>query len=208
MAQQEEGGTPAAGGGGRAGSLPQYVFTVLQYRKAAIAVVSVYLGLEDAFVEAVLADQMDEYLAEQAEARERMKAERYDDYVALLGKEVLVRYAATAAETLAQSPERALFPGPVQGEAGLLGLTDDVNAMVRVHEIFEYLEAPDAGEEADALLLTVKRQLCGYYNACAHDLVKAQLLPVIIATAEEVYRGHGPLTAPAIRDRIIAGQGA
>lgn len=182
------------------------VSDVLNYRKVAIAVVSTYLGLEDGFVDAVLADCMDDYLQAQEGMRERMKVERYDEYVSLLSREIIVRYAATAAETLAHGPESAMTHGRIMGDTGVLGLTDDVNAVARVHEIFEYLESPDAGDEAEHILHVVKRQLCNYYNACAFDLVKGQLFSVIIEAAEEFYR-KGFLTAARTRDLIIAAEG-
>jgi hypothetical protein len=180
---------------------------LLKYRKVAIAVVSSYLGLEDAFVDAVLADQMEEYLQAQAEAREHLKAERYEDYLSLLSLEIVVRYAATAAETLLASPDSDLAQGRVMGDTGGLGLTDDMNAIARVHEIFEYLESPDGGDEAERILLFTKRQLCNYYNACAFDLVKGHLLPVIIGATEELYR-KGCLTAARTRELIIASERA
>jgi hypothetical protein len=180
---------------------------LLKYRKVAIAVVSSYLGLEDAFVEAVLADQMEEYLEAQVDAREHLKAERYDEYLSLLSREIIVRYAATAAETLLASPDSELAQGRIMGDTGGLGLTDDMNAVVRVHEIFEFLESPDGGDEAEQILLYTKRQLCNYYNACAFDLVKGYLLPVIIGATEELYR-KGCLTAARTRELIIAGEKA
>lgn len=185
-------------------ALPR-VRDVLNYRKVTIAVVATYLGLEDAFVEAVLADEMDEYLQAQADAREQMKDERYSEYVSLLSREIIVRYAATAAETLVASPESPLAMNRIMGDTGVLGMMDDVNAVVRVHEIFEYLESPDGGDEAERILLNVKRQLCNYFNACAFDLVKKQLLPVIIAATEELYR-RGTLSAARARELIIAGE--
>lgn len=179
---------------------------VLLYRKAAIAVVSSYLGLEDAFVDAVLEDQMEEFLEEAEAERERMKADRYDEYVSTLVKETVVRYAATAAESLAQDPEEALSTDPAAADAGVLGFSDDVNAAVRVHEIFEYLEVPDETEDAEGLLVVTKRQLCSYYNACAFDLVKGALLPVIVTVADELYRDSSALDATRVRALVIAGQ--
>ncbi len=179
---------------------------VLLYRKAAIAVVSSYLGLEDGFVDAVLNDEMDEYLERVEGDRERMKVERYDDYLSVLSREVIVRYAATAAESLALGSEEALSTDRSMGDTGVLGFCDDVNAVVRVHEIFEFLESPDAGDEAESILLTAKRQLCNYYNACAYDLVKQQLLPVIVTAADELYRHSDALDAARVRSLIIAGQ--
>jgi hypothetical protein len=183
------------------------VSDVLNYRKVTIAVVGTYLGLEDAFVEAVLADAMDEYLQTVADDRERLKEERYEEYISLLSREIIVRYAATAAETLLAAPDSPLAQNRVMGDTGVLGMVDDVNAVVRVHEIFEYLESPDGGEEADKILLIAKRQLCNYYNACAFDLVKKQLLPVIISATEELYR-QGTLSADRARELIIAGEAA
>lgn len=178
---------------------------VLNYRKVAIAVVATYVGLEDAYVEAVLADTMDEYIQGQAWEREQLREERYGEYLNLLSREIIVRYAATAAETLVASPDSVLAQGRVMGDTGVLGLTDDVNAVMRVHEIFEYLESPDGGDEADQILLYVKRQLCNYYNACAFDLVKNQLLSVIISGTEELYR-YGNISAPRIRELVIAAE--
>lgn len=178
---------------------------VLNYRKVAVAVVSTYLGLEDAFVEAVLEDRMDEWLTEQEDARDLLRQTRYEEYLNLLSREIIVRYAATAAETLAASPDSELAHGRVMGDIGVLGLTDDVNAVARVHEIFEYLESPDGSDEADQILLIVKRQLCNYYNACAFDLVKNTLLGVIITCAEEYYRSGG-LTAARVREVLIAAE--
>ena len=178
---------------------------VLAYRKAGIAVVATYLGLDDEFVNAVLADQMDEFLQDQVEARETAKEMHYDGYIALLSREAMVRYAATAAETLLSSPD-----GSDDGEAvgATLGNVDDFNAAVRVHEIFEYIESPDAGsagEEAERFLLLAKRHLCRYYHACAFGLVRGPLLPVVIAVAEDIYRGR-ELSAKRCRELLIAEQ--
>ncbi|GAB4462494.1 MAG: hypothetical protein OHK0029_29450 [Armatimonadaceae bacterium] len=178
---------------------------VLNYRKVAIAVVATYVGLDEAFIEAVLADQMDEYLHDQAWVREEMRETRYHDYLNLLSREIIVRYAATAAETLVASPESPMASGRVMGDTGVLGLSDDVNAVMRVHEIFEFLESPDGGDEAEQILLLCKRQLCNYYNACAFDLVKKQLLSVIISGAEELYR-NGNLSAARVRELVIAAE--
>jgi hypothetical protein len=173
---------------------------VLNYRKVAIAVVSTYVGLEDRFVDAVLTDQMEEYLQAQEPDRERLKAERYDEYLGMLGREVLVRYAATAAESLASDPDRGT-PTPT------LSHCDDLNAVARVHEIFEFLESPDSDDAAENHLLQAKRHLCGYYSSCAANLVCDQLLPVIIAAGEELYR-KGTLTADRTRELIIASEKA
>jgi hypothetical protein len=177
------------------------------YRKVAIAVVSTFLGLEDAFVEAVLLDEMDEYLEALAGVREQLKTERYDEYLSLLGREVIVRYAATAAEGLAAAPDSILARRRIMGDTGRggLGLTDDVNAMVRLHEIFEFLESPSAESDAEAILVTVKRQMCNYYNAVAYQLVRGQLLPVIIEAAEEYVR-NDQLNAARVRELVIAAQ--
>lgn len=172
---------------------------VLNYRKVAIAVVSTYIGLEEAFVEAVLADRMDVYLMAQEPERERMKAERYDAYLTLLARETLVRFAATAAESLVSDPDSAAPPAPS------LRHGDDLNAVARVHEIFELLESPDTDAAAERHLNEAKRHLCGYYAACAGHLVRGPLLPVIIAAAEELYR-NGSLTAERTRALVIAGE--
>jgi hypothetical protein len=178
---------------------------VLLYRKVVIAVVATYLCLDDEFVDAVLCDRMDEYLQAEALPRERLKAEHYDEYLSLLGREIIVRYAATAAEGLARHPTSLLAQKRIMGDTGVLGLTDDVNAVVRVHEMFEFLESPEGGEEAERILTFVKRQLCNYYNACAYDLVTGNLLPAIIDAADELYR-TGHLTAERTRALVIAAQ--
>ena len=171
---------------------------VLNYRKVAIAVVATAIGLEEGYVAAVLDDQMDEYLQSVEAERERLKTERYDEYLTLIGREILVRYAATAAESLASDPDRAA-PTPT------LSHCDDINAVARVHEIFEFLESPDSDDAGEQHLLQAKRHLCGYYSSCAAHLVCEQLLPVIITAAEELYR-KGTLTAPRIRELVIAGE--
>ena len=177
------------------------------YRKVAIAVVSTYLGLEDAFVEAVLQDEMEEYQEALVEARERLKMEHYDEYLTLLAREVIVRYAATAAEGLAADPESVLARRRVMGDTGRggLGITDDINAVVRLHEIFEFLESPAAESGAEAILVAVKRQMCNYYNSVAYQLVRGPLLPVIISVAEE-YLHNDKLTAARVRELVIAAQ--
>lgn len=182
-----------------------HVQDILVYRKVAIAVVSTYLGLDDAFVEAVLLDAMDEYFEALVEARERLKAERYDEYLSLLSREVIVRYAATAAEGLAADPDSVLARRRIMGDTGGLGLEDDVNAMVRLHEIYELLESPYAESAAEEILVTVKRQMCNYYNSVAYHLVRGPLLPVIIDAAEE-YVCKGQLTAARVRELVIAAQ--
>ena len=178
---------------------------LLAYRKAAIAVCATFLGLDDAFVDAVLSDRMDEWLCEQAPARESLRTERYDEYLSLLSREITVRYAATAAEGLVADPGSLLARERVMGDTGGLGLVDDANSIARVHEIFEHLESPDAGEDAEKILHHVKRQLCNYYSACAYALVKGQLLPVIIEAAEHLYR-KGCLTPLQVKELVIAEQ--
>lgn len=178
---------------------------ILVYRKVAIAVVSTYLGLDDAFVEAILLDQLDEYQEALVEVRERLKEKSYDEYVSLLAREVIVRYAATAAEGLAADPESPLARRRIMGDTGGLGLNDDINAVVRLHEIFEYLESPYAEAEAEAILVTAKRQMCNYYNSIAYHLVRGPLLPVIIEAAEK-YVCRGDLTAAHVRELVIAAQ--
>jgi hypothetical protein len=175
------------------------------YRKVAIAVVSTYLGLEDAFVEAVLLDQMEEYLEAMVELRERLKTEHYDEYLSLLSREVIVRYAATAAEGLAADPESPLARRRIMGDTGGFGLNDDINAVVRLHEIFEFLESPHAESDAEAILVTTKRQMCNYYNAVAYRLVRGPLLSVIIDVAEEYLR-NDQLSAARVRELVIAAQ--
>nr|WP_309692553.1 hypothetical protein [Armatimonas sp.] len=178
---------------------------ILLYRKVAIAVVATHLGLEEAFVESVLLDQMDEYLEALVEGRERLKMEHYDEYLSLLSREVIVRYAATAAEGLAADPESVLARRRIMGDTGGFGLVDNVNAVVRLHEIFEVLESPHAERGAEQILVSVKRQLCNYYNAVAYDLVRGPLLPVIIDVAEE-YIHNDQLSAARVRELVIAAQ--
>ncbi|WP_395139809.1 hypothetical protein [Armatimonas sp.] len=178
---------------------------ILLYRKVAIAIVATHLGLEDAFVESVLLDEMDEYLESLVEVRERLKMEHYDEYLSLLSREVIVRYAATAAEGLAADPESVLARRRIMGDTGGFGLVDNINAVVRLHEIFEVLESPHAESGAEAILVSVKRQLCNYYNAVAYDLVRGLLLPVIIDVAEEYIR-NDQLSAARVRELVIAAQ--
>lgn len=178
---------------------------ILLYRKVAIAVVATHLGLEDAFVESVLLDEMDVYLEALVEVRERLKLEHYDEYLSLLSREVIVRYAATAAEGLAADPESVLARRRIMGDTGGFGMVDDVNAMVRLHEIFEVVESPYAESDAEAILVTVKRQMCNYYNAVAYHLVRGPLLPVIIGVAEEYLR-NDQLSATRVRELVIAAQ--
>lgn len=174
---------------------------VRTYRRVAMAVVASYLGLDDAFVEAALEDRMDEYLCHQDALLERLKRERYDDYVALLSREILVQYAAAAAEGLAAAPDSPQATQRLLDGAG----DDDLQAMARVHELFAPLECPDAGEEAERILRGVKRHLCHYYHACAYDLVRGDLLSALIDAADEWCRG-GCLRAERIRELIIARQ--
>ena len=178
---------------------------LLAYRKAAIAVTATYLGLEDEFVGAVLSDRMDEWLDAESGPREQLKTECYDEYLGLLGREIVVRYAATAAESLMADPGSPLASKRIMGDTGGLGIVDDVNAVVRVHEIFELLESPDAGDDAERILAHIKRQLCNYYSACAYSLVKGPLLPVIIEAAEALYV-KGPLTPLQVKELVIAEQ--
>ncbi len=181
------------------------LYDLLTHRKAAMAVTATFLGLDDGFIGAILSDQMDEWLCDQARERDRLRAECYDEYLLLLGREITVRYAATAAEGLVADPDSPLACRRVMGDTGGLGLVDDANAIARIHEIFEHLESPDASEDAEAILHVVKRQLCNYYNACAYTLVKATLLPVIIDAAEELYK-RGTLTPQRVKELVIAEQ--
>jgi hypothetical protein len=163
------------------------------YRKIAMATVSVYLELPDAFADAILLDAMDEYLAESFNDREMLKRTNYAAYLSLMGREAIVRYAGTAAEGLAAPPDSPLAQKRVMGDTGDgLGMTDDINAVLRVQELWASLEAPGGdgacGADANTLLSYLKRQTCNYYNACAFHLVREKLLPVILDVAEAAFR--------------------
>ncbi|GEM_PF-2078120 len=219
MDEEDEQGTGRAGADTGDEGLPRAttLFDVLTYRKVAIAVVSAYLGLEDDFIDAVLADLMDEFLAEQDDARAALKERDFPAYASLLAREAVTHYAATAAEGLAASPDSDLAQKRVMGDTGILGLTDDINAVIRVQEMFAPMTLPgfasesetdDEETEAEMVRLVALRQWCNYYNACAYSLVRGPLLPVIIDAVEACYRRpeHDPLTADFIR-RLLAERG-
>ncbi len=168
------------------------VETLLTYRKTAMATVAVYLTLPDTYAEAILSDTMDEFHAGAFNDREMQKREDFAAYQSVLSREAIVRYAGTAAEGLAAPPDSPLAQKRVMGETGGLGMTDDINVILRVHELWANMEAPGGdgamGSGADAVLGFVKRHTCNYYNACAFYLVREKLLPVVLDAAERVFK--------------------
>lgn len=178
---------------------------LLIYRKAAILVCSVYMDLDDRFCEAVLADRMDEWLAGNHWEREHLKEANYAEYLHLLTKECVVRYAATAAEGLAADPDSRLATERILGDTGGLGAVDDANVVARVHELFEHVESPDATEEAERILSSTKRRLCEYYGAVGYGLVRGLLLPAVLTVAECLFRGT-TMSVEDIRAAVIASQ--
>lgn len=176
------------------------------YRKAGSVVVASYLGMEDAFVEALLLDQEEEYYARSAADRERMKVDRYDEYLTLLTREVIVNYAAVCAESLAKEPENALSSDFCLDEEEDALTPDDRKALIGVHEIFECLECPDEGENMDRALLAARHSLSHYYKTCASELVKNQLLSVIISIAENLFHRENHMDARQIQRLIFQSQ--
>ncbi len=183
------------------------VEALLTYRKMAMATVAVYLALPDEYADAILTDTMDEYHADTFNEREMTKRNDFAAYQSLLSREAVVRYAGTAAEGLAAPPDSPLAQKRVMGETGGLGMTDDINVILRVHELWAYMEAPGGdgamGDDVDALLGFVKRHTCNYYNACAFYLVREKLLPVVVDAAERGFRADdAPLSTRELREML------
>lgn len=180
---------------------------LLTYRKVSMAAVAVYLALPDEYADAILTDAMDEYHANEFNDREMLRRNDYAAYLSMLSREAIVRYAGTAAEGLTAPPDSPLAQKRVMGETGGLGMTDDINVILRVHELWACLEAPGGdgafGDDVDGLLGFVKRHTCNYYNACAFHLVREKLLPVVVDATERGFRlDEAPLTARELREMI------
>ena len=179
------------------------VESLLTYRKMAMATVTVYLALPDAYADSILTDAMDEYHAGAFNDREMQKRNDFAAYQSVLSREAIVRYAGTAAEGLAAPPDSPLAQKRVMGETGGLGMTDDINVILRVHELWANMEAPGGdgafGDGVDAILGFVKRHTCNYYNACAFHLVREKLLPVILDAAEIAVKGDPVTVVQLIR---------
>ncbi len=174
---------------------------ILVYRKVAIAVTALFLGLPNAFARAVLDDEMDEYLQLRQPDRDRLKIMQRHVYNELLARECVVRYAATAAESLAADPESELAQCRIMGDTGLLGEADDWNVIDRVQEILEPIVPFGFTEDEGVILAETIRSLCNYYNSVAYRLVQGHLLTVILDAIEMIQR-NGRLEVAWINSKL------
>lgn len=181
------------------------LLTVLRYRKAVMAVVACYLGMDDAFIEAVLEERIDDFVLTQRKARKKLQASDHEAYMELLSAEAIVRYAATAAEGLAADPESDLAQHRVMGDTGGLGLCDDINASLRVAELTEPFEVAPGSADSDRILAQARRKLCNYFSVVAYDLVRGRLAPAIVDVMEELFLDRA-LSSPRVAE-ILRRQG-
>ena len=159
---------------------------VLAYRKVAMAVVAIYSDMPRPYVQSILDDQMDEYLEIQEKAREQLRITDFRSYLELMGKECTIRYAATAAEGLAAPADSDMAQFRIMGDTGLLGLTDDMNAIARVEQILEAVVPDGFTEEEGDILGGAMRGLCDFYNAVAYRLVQEDLVDTIVEGTERL----------------------
>lgn len=162
----------------------------LAYRKVAMAVVATYVKMPREYVAAILNDEMDEYIDAEEPNRERLRVVDFRYYLELMSKESIIRYAATAAEGLAAAADSDMAQYRIMGDTGLLGLTDDVNAIARVEQILEPVVPDGFTEDEGDILVGAMRGLCDFYNAVAYRLVQVDLLNIILEATERLLVRH------------------
>jgi len=158
----------------------------LAYRKVAMAVVATHIKMPRDYVVAILMDEMDEYIDAEEPNRERLRTDNFRSYLELMSKESIIRYAATAAEGLAASADSDMAQFRIMGDTGLMGLTDDVNAIARVEQILEPVVPDGFSEDEGDILIGAMRGLCDFYNAVAYRLVQIDLLNIILEATERL----------------------
>jgi hypothetical protein len=174
----------------------------LAYRKAALAVTSLKLGLDEDYVQAILADQMDEFGRASKQGREELAELDFASYSRLLAIESIVRYAATASEGLCHAPDSIQATEVVVGETGGLGSVDDANVLSRLEEgLLPLVPLSPVTDGEDALLAAAFNSLRFYYSSVAHRLVREDLLQPILSVAEVLVRG-GQVSVADVRSAL------
>lgn len=163
---------------------------VLAYRKAAMACVALAQGLPNTLADAILQDRMDEHFAELAVSRQILRQKHFEIYLQTLARECVVRYAATAAERMADDPEKALMPRRVLEDPGFLAQTDDANVLNRLEQMTQPFFSVGMDQEESALMASVLHGLCAIYSSLAFRLVHGPLNSIILEAVEEILLGR------------------
>lgn len=163
---------------------------VLAYRKAGMACVALAQGLPNTLADAILQERMDEHFAELAASRQILRQKHFDIYLSTLARECVVRYAATAAERMADDPEKALVPRRVLEETGFLAQTDDANVLSRLEQMTQPFFSVGMDEEESTLMAGVLHGLCAMYSSLAFRLVHGPLNSIILEAVEEILLGR------------------
>jgi hypothetical protein len=171
-------------------------------RNAAMGVAAARLGLEDGYVEALVAGEGEQWLEDHSEQRESVCKSDYGRYLRILASEAMLRGAAAELQQMAT-------PDSIGGTPDELLPTfseSDVTAVAKiVHQIYDKLDNGEVEGLAIGLMESSKRHLCAAYLAAGRDLIRRDLYPAVIEVAERLVVSEA-CSSTMIKDAIVAGE--
>jgi hypothetical protein len=171
-------------------------------RNAAMGVAAARLGLEDGYVEALVAGDGELWLEDNCEQRDAVCRSDYGRYLRILASEAMLRGAAAELQQMAT-------PESIGGSPDELLPTfsdTDVTAVAKiVHQIYDKLDNGEVEGLAVGLLESSKRHLCAAYLAAGRDLVRRDLYPAVMEIAERLVISEH-CSATTVKEAIVAGE--
>ncbi len=171
-------------------------------RSAAMGVAAARLGLEDSYVEALVAGDGEQWLEDNCEHRDAVCKSDYGRYLRILASEAMLRGAAAELQQMAT-------PESIGGSPDELLPTfsdTDVTAVAKiVHQIYDKLDNGEVEGLAVGLLESSKRHLCAAYLAAGRDLVRRDLYPAVMEIAERLVISEY-CSATTVKEAIVAGE--
>lgn len=171
-------------------------------RNAAMGVAAARLGLEDAYVEALVIGSGEQWLDDHSELRDSVCKSDYGRYLRILASEAMLRGAAAELQQMASPEVMNGSPDDV-----LPTFPDiDVTAVAKVvHQIYDKLDNGEVEGLAIGLMESSKRHLCAAYLAAGRDLIRRDLYPAVIEIAERLVSNQ-TCSATVIKDAIVKGE--
>jgi hypothetical protein len=171
-------------------------------RNAAMGVAAARLGLEDGYVEALVAGDGELWLEDNCEQRDAVCRSDYGRYLRILASEAMLRGAAAELQQMATPESIGGSPDEL-----LPTFSDiDVTAVAKiVHQIYDKLDNGEVEGLAVGLLESSKRHLCAAYLAAGRDLVRRDLYPAVMEIAERLVISEH-CSATTVKEAIVAGE--
>jgi len=171
-------------------------------RNAAMGVAAARLGLEDGYVEALVAGDGELWLEDNCEQRDAVCRSDYGRYLRILASEAMLHGAAAELQQMATPESIGGSPDEL-----LPTFSDiDVTAVAKiVHQIYDKLDNGEVEGLAVGLLESSKRHLCAAYLAAGRDLVRRDLYPAVMEIAERMVISEH-CSATTVKEAIVAGE--